>query len=67
MSDRYLRRREVEAATGLARSTIYRRIEQGTFPAPFALGSNCVRWREQDLIEWKSAHSRTREVANDVA
>ena len=65
MSDRYLRRSEVERSTGLSRSTIYRRIGEGTFPAPFNLGGNCVRWREQDLIEWKQSHPRSFDPAND--
>lgn len=67
MSDRYLRRTEVEHSTGLSRSTIYRRISEGTFPAPYCLGGNCVRWREQDLVEWKQRHSRAlRAPANDL-
>lgn len=66
MSDRYLRRSEVEHCTGLSRSTIYRRINDGSFPAPFNLGGNCVRWREFDLVEWKQSHSRTfQPPAND--
>jgi len=51
MSDRYLRRTDVEHQSGLSRSTIYRRINDGTFPAPFYLGGNCVRWRERDLVD----------------
>lgn len=66
MSDRYLRRSEVELSTGLSRSTIYRRISEGRFPAPFDLGGHCVRWSEQDLLEWKHSHSRARRMpAND--
>lgn len=66
MSDRYLRRSEVEHQAGLSRSTIYRRINESTFPIPFNLGGNCVRWREQDLVEWKQAHTRALRVsAND--
>jgi len=66
MSDRYLRRCEVELSTGLSRSTIYRRINKGSFPAPYNLGGNCVRWREHDLVEWKQSHSRALRVpAND--
>jgi prophage regulatory protein len=66
MSNRYLRRGEVEELSGLSRSTIYRRIGEGTFPAPFNLGGHCVRWRSQDLVEWKETHARTiARVAND--
>lgn len=64
-TDRYLRRTEVEKVTGLSRSTIYRRIEQGTFPRPFDLGGNAVRWRETDLIAWRSGHRPTGSAAND--
>lgn len=58
MTDRYLRRTEIERSTGLSRSSIYRRIQEGTFAAPYNLGGNCVRWREQDLVDWKSSHER---------
>jgi predicted DNA-binding transcriptional regulator AlpA len=30
---------EVEATTGLSRSTIYRRVKAGAFPGPVPLGS----------------------------
>ncbi|SAK51462.1 phage transcriptional regulator, AlpA [Caballeronia pedi] len=44
-----LRRKQVEALTGLSRSTIYARISQKTFPAPIALGPRCVGWRLGDI------------------
>jgi prophage regulatory protein len=66
MTDRYLRRTEVEHITGLSRSTIYRRMGERTFPSPYDLGGNCVRWREQDLLLWKQSHStKKRAAAND--
>jgi predicted DNA-binding transcriptional regulator AlpA len=39
---RFLRLPEVVARTGLARSSIYRRIGEGTFPAPVILGSGVI-------------------------
>lgn len=53
---RMLRRREVEARTGLARSTIYDWMRAGRFPRPVSLGSRAVRWREQDIDQWIAAH-----------
>lgn len=48
-----LRRRQVEARTGLARSTIYERVRAGTFPAPFSLGGGkAVGWLESDIDHW---------------
>ena len=49
-----LRRRQVEARTGLSRSTIYARIQAGTFPAPVSLGPRAVGWIENDVQRWLS-------------
>lgn len=47
-----LRLKDVTAKSGLSRSTIYRRIAAGTFPAPLALGPGTVRWRLSDVDAW---------------
>jgi prophage regulatory protein len=65
INDRYLRRSEVERIAGLSRSTIYRRIEQGTFPRPYVVGAGAVRWRETDLVSWQTGHQLTGSAAND--
>ncbi|MFM0031189.1 AlpA family phage regulatory protein [Paraburkholderia madseniana] len=44
-----LRRPDVEAATGLSRSTIYQRIKEKTFPAAVRLGPHSVGWRLGDI------------------
>lgn len=44
-----LRRKQVEAVTGLSRSTIYQRIKDKTFPAAIPLGPRCVGWRAGDI------------------
>ncbi|RQQ60272.1 helix-turn-helix transcriptional regulator [Burkholderia stagnalis] len=44
-----LRRRQVETATGLSRSTIYARIKAKTFPPAVQLGPRCVGWRAGDI------------------
>lgn len=50
-----LRRKQVEARTGLARSTIYDRIKAGTFPAPVSLGAKAVGWIESEIDAWLNA------------
>ncbi len=52
MTIRILRRPEVEKLVGLSRSTIYSRLEQGTFPKPVPLGGRLVGWVEQDVQNW---------------
>jgi len=55
--ERLLRLDHVMSRVGLGRSTIYRRINQGTFPAPVKLGHRAVAWRESDINRW--IHQRT--------
>ena len=47
-----LRRKSVEARTGLSRSTLYAYIAAGQFPAPVALGARAVGWYESDVEAW---------------
>jgi len=42
----------VRARSGLSTSSIYRRIKDGTFPAPVKLGPRASGWREEDLERW---------------
>ena len=49
---RFLRLPEVLARTGLSRSTIYVRLEQGRFPRPVSLGDRAVGWVESEIDEW---------------
>ena len=50
----------VLAATGLGRSTIYRLIADGSFPAPVRLGPRAVAWRWSDLERWTQSRDTTR-------
>jgi prophage regulatory protein len=50
--ERLLRLRDVKQKTGLGSSTIYRRIADGTFPAPRSLGPNTVRWLQSEVDAW---------------
>jgi len=47
-----LRRPQVEARTGLSRSTIYERMKQGTFPSPISLGTKAVGWIASEIDDW---------------
>jgi prophage regulatory protein len=53
--ERILRRPEVEARTGLSRSTIYAWMQRGDFPKPVALGARLVGWIESDIDAWLAA------------
>jgi len=50
--DRIIRLRTVLARTGLSRSTIYRKIREGTFPAQIRISTNGAGWHESDINRW---------------
>jgi prophage regulatory protein len=50
--DRIVRLKTVLARTGLSRSTIYRKIAEGTFPAQLRISVNGAGWRESDINRW---------------
>ena len=52
MDDRLLCRREVEERTGLARTTIYRKMRAGTFPLPLKISERAVRWRSSEIDQY---------------
>ena len=55
-----LRRKQVEKRTGLSRSTIYLRIQEGTFPRPINLGVRAVGWLENEIEDWLAARMEIR-------
>ncbi|RWH72467.1 AlpA family phage regulatory protein [Mesorhizobium sp.] len=50
--DRIIRLRTVLDRTGLSRSTLYRKIAEGTFPAQIKISINGAGWRESDVSLW---------------
>lgn len=50
--DRVLRFPEVITVTGFKRSTIYKKIARGQFPAPFGIGDRAVGWRRSTIEKW---------------
>jgi prophage regulatory protein len=49
---RLLRLKQVLEVTGFTRSTLYRKIGNGTFPRPVHIGDRAVAWRESDVERW---------------
>jgi prophage regulatory protein len=50
--DRILRLTSVLDRTGLKRSTLYRKMESGSFPRQLKLSARCAGWRESAVTEW---------------
>jgi len=50
--DRILRLNAVLDRTGLSRSTLYRKVDEGTFPRQLKLNTRCTGWRESAINDW---------------
>lgn len=42
----------VQARTGLSRSTIYRKMTEGTFPSRLKISANGAGWHESEINRW---------------
>ena len=51
-TERFLRLPEVKRLTGLGATSIYARINDGTFPKPISLGGRSVAWLHSEIQQW---------------
>lgn len=64
ITQRLIRRGEVETLTGLKRATLYQLMSRGEFPRPVPLtGVRAVAWVESDVAKWVSDRINSRKVA----
>lgn len=59
---RIIRLKDVMSSTGLARSTIYKYIVEGTFPKSVSLGDRSVGWVEGEVHEWILSRIEARDL-----
>ena len=50
--NKLIRLKDVIERTGLARSTIYSKIQDGKFPNSISLGERSVAWIDREISEW---------------
>lgn len=50
--ERIIRLKTVLERTGLSRSTLYRKIGEGTFPKQVRIAARCAGWRESAVNAW---------------
>lgn len=50
--DRIIRIKTVLERTGLSRSTMYRKMQNGTFPRNVQISTRCAGWRESAVDAW---------------
>ncbi|ENC9895362.1 helix-turn-helix transcriptional regulator [Pseudomonas aeruginosa] len=64
---RILRLKDVIDTTGLSRSTIYKYIAEGRFPAPISLGDRCSGFLENEVFDWILARIEERDEGKNAA
>ena len=52
-AERLLDKWAIEERTSLDITTIYRKMQAGTFPQPVRVGKRRVAWRESDIAAWQ--------------
>ena len=53
---------QVKARTGLCRSSLYRAIAAGDFPAPIKLGERASAWNAAEVDRWISGRIAARDA-----
>ncbi|UGA40862.1 AlpA family phage regulatory protein [Chromobacterium haemolyticum] len=55
-----MRIKEVRERTGLGTTTIYRKMDNGSFPKQIKLGERVAVWLESEINDWIRANSQAR-------
>jgi prophage regulatory protein len=48
----FVRLPQVLKETGLSRATLYRKVQDGTFPRQVRIAQRCVGWRRSAIEQW---------------
>lgn len=66
VGDRILRPRQVSALVGLSRTTLWRAVRRGDFPAPRRLSANAIGWLASEVAGWIASRTPTCATAPEV-
>ena len=58
---------QVVVECGISRRTVYRLIKLDLFPAPIKVGLRAVRWRPEEIEEWKDSRPQGGSLFEAVA
>ena len=65
--DRLLPMPKVMDLTSLSKATVYRKVADGSFPAPFKIGKSRVAWLEADIAGWIKTRTRAHNLEHAAA
>jgi len=58
---RVMRFREVRGTVSLSRSTVWRKVRDGSFPRPIRIGKSAVGWIASEVQDWIAEQAAARE------
>ena len=58
---RLIRNAEVRNRSGLSKTSIWRRVRDGTFPKPVKSSPGCVAWLEDEIDAWINSRVTARD------
>lgn len=61
---RLLRKKKVLERVPYSDTTLWRRVKDGSFPAPIRISANAVAWRESDIERWIAEKAERRAVTD---
>lgn len=67
MHDKIIRFGLVAESTGLSRSTIWRKENEGTFPNRIQISAQCVGWRQSEITQWIATRPQIVSQKNIIA
>lgn len=59
LNEKILRWPDVHSATGLSRTTIWRLIRAGKFPASVKITDHATGWKQSEVAAWLAARQST--------
>lgn len=65
-NNRLIRRKEVQARTGLGASSIYAMMKNGEFPQCLNLSERRVAWIESDIDKWIAERVASHRASNAI-
>ncbi|WP_343724875.1 AlpA family transcriptional regulator [Herbaspirillum huttiense] len=65
MSHNILKTKDVLKKTAIGRTTLHRKVKEGSFPAPIELGPHSVGWVESEVDEWIKERMNSRAANSD--
>ena len=66
IKDKLFRIEDVSNITTLAKSTIWMKIAQGSFPKPLRLTNSIRAWKGSDIETWINSHNPEAAEVNNV-